>query len=143
MKNEMNIREWLKARDRMCNDQERCHDCPASYYCKGYKDIPEEVIDIVEQWAAEHPEETLKPVGSGIYFDPKHRIVGDEYTDVYTVQITYCGAHKHERNEDGMRKAGENIINIIRPLLANADDVRCVRAQQFITKSHEVECEDN
>lgn len=136
MKKELTIREWLKARDRMCNDQERCHDCPASYYCKGYKDIPEEVIDIVEQWATEHPEETLEQIGDGIFFDPKHRLVPDEVVQVFTFEAT-----KISPKEDGpewMDYAKEYYADVIRDRLG-FDDVRCIRVQQFITKAHEEE----
>lgn len=125
MKKEMNIREWLKARDRMCNDQERCHDCPASYYCKGYKDIPEEVIDIVEQWAAEHPE-------------PKRtRLEADETVNVFTIEVTRIGHCEYSQDEKEM--AGRTLAYLIRSNIPSVDDAVCIRAQQFITKSHEEE----
>lgn len=59
--------EFIKQRNRMCvyynNMPEGCYACPAfnaAYHndCKISTDNPKHLVEIVERWAKEHPEET-------------------------------------------------------------------------------------
>lgn len=86
-----------------------------------------------------HPEETLEPLGNNIYFDPKHRIVPEEIVRVFTVEITQIGATEH--TEEYLKSIGQAIADefAAKAYPFNIDNVRCIRAQQFITKCHEEE----
>ncbi len=125
MKKELTIREWLKARDRMCASVEKCRECPAEYWCTGYKDTPEGLLDAVEQWATEHPEQK------------RTMLVPDETVTVFTIEVTTIG--RYEYSQDEKQTAGRTFAKLIRSSIPSVDDAACVRTQQFITKAHEEE----
>ena len=145
MKHEMTAREFAIQFNRMCNAEKDCTRCPLGKakgwrLCRDYQIThPEETVSAVEKWAAKHPEETLEQVGDGIYLDPKHRIVADEVTRVYTLELTQVGVSERETGD--LMALGQDIANefAAKAYPYNVDDVRCIRAQQFITKSHEEE----
>lgn len=80
----MEAAEFIKQRNRMCvyynSMPEGCYACPAfnaAYHndCKISTDNPKHLVEIVEQWAREHPEESeheqQKPIqGTVGYIDP-------------------------------------------------------------------------
>ena len=55
----MDVVEYVKQRDRMCDYYVNCGDCPAGNYegCASLSEIPN-LVPIVEQWAKEHPVKT-------------------------------------------------------------------------------------
>lgn len=55
----MDVVEYVKQRERMCNYYIDCDDCPASILesCSSL-DNGFEIVEIVEQWAKEHPVKT-------------------------------------------------------------------------------------
>lgn len=55
----MDVVEYVKQRERMCNYYVNCNDCPAGYYegCSSFNGISK-LVPIVEQWAKEHPVKT-------------------------------------------------------------------------------------
>lgn len=55
----MDVIEFVKQRNRMCDYYIDCNDCPASYYdeCSSINVISK-LVPIVEQWAKEHPVKT-------------------------------------------------------------------------------------
>lgn len=142
-KHEMTAREFVKEEMRMCRTyfENGCYGCPLldnqGTWCRA--GLNERIVAIVEKWAAEHPEETFEQVGDNIYFDLKHRIVADEVTRVFTVEITQIGATEH--NEEYLKSIGQAIAEefAAKAYPFNIDNVRCIRAQQFITKCHEEE----
>ena len=144
----MNAIEFLKAQVRFCDSYRECDKCPLRDLadahdlgsCHGLDArYPEELVAIVEKWAAEHPEETLEQVGDGIYFDPMHRIVADEVVRVFTLEVTTVG--EKEYNDKMLMECGRNIADEFAESAYpyRVDEARCIRAQQFITKSHEEE----
>ena len=147
MKHEMTAREYAYQRARVCKMAHGCVRCPLGVaalrenkICAEFqRDYPEEAVRLIEEWAAEHPEETLEPLGDNIYFDPKHRIVADEVVRVFTVEITQVG--ETEYTEEYLKCLGQAIADefAAKAYPYNIDDVKCVRAQQFITKCHEEE----
>ena len=52
--------EFLRNYDRMCSTIDKCSECPAVNMkcCELYTDEQEKLVEIVEKWAKEHPEET-------------------------------------------------------------------------------------
>ena len=52
--------EFFKNYNRMCSTIDKCSECPAVNMkcCELTTDEPEKLVEIVEQWAKEHPEET-------------------------------------------------------------------------------------
>ena len=55
----MDVVEYVKQRDRMCDYYVNCDDCPAGNYegCSSLNEIPN-LVPIVEQWVKEHPAKT-------------------------------------------------------------------------------------
>ena len=130
-KHDMTAREFLKAKDRMCNYvRGACGLCPFCSECGS--ELSEYGIAIVEKWAAEHPEP--KPT----------MFVPDEITRVTTIEMTqivpkhFLDAIGHRELakdeladfEDGFR---EYLMQFYRP-----DDLH-IKVQQFVTKCHEEE----
>ena len=62
----MDAVEYLKMRKRMCDNNLDCADCPLYSYnieksgrCVEFEEEhPEQIVEIVEKWAAEHPIKT-------------------------------------------------------------------------------------
>ena len=56
----MEALEFLRNYDRMCSTIDKCSECPAVNMkcCELYTDEQAKLVEIVEQWAKEHPEET-------------------------------------------------------------------------------------
>ena len=56
----MEALEFLRNYDRMCSTIDKCSECPAVNMkcCELYTDEQEKLVEIVEKWAKEHPEET-------------------------------------------------------------------------------------
>ena len=52
--------EFLRNYNRMCSTIDKCSECPAVNMkcCELYTDEQAKLVEIVEQWAKEHPEET-------------------------------------------------------------------------------------
>lgn len=55
----MEALEFLRNYDRMCSTIDKCSECPAVNMkcCELYTDEQAKLVEIVEQWAKEHPEE--------------------------------------------------------------------------------------
>ena len=55
----MDVVEYVKQRNRMCDYYVNCNDCPAGYYegCSSLNGISK-LVPIVEQWAKEHSVKT-------------------------------------------------------------------------------------
>lgn len=55
----MDVVEYVKQRERMCEHYVHCGDCPVGDYqgCACLNEIPN-LVPIVEQWAKEHPVKT-------------------------------------------------------------------------------------
>lgn len=139
----MNTKELFdlfKARERMCKSID-CEDCPARFAVCRFDscddiDALDRLIRTIEEWDAAHP--ALEEVGKGIYYDPKHRIVPDEITRVYTLEVTYVDKGNCVWGGEKMKEWREIIVpTLIDNAFPNADDVKCVKIQQFITKAHE------
>ena len=154
MKYEMTAREYAKQRARLCKDRKYCSGCPLfkaaqennlENGCAGLQlEYPDEAVRLVAEWAAAHPEETLEPLGDNIYFDPKHRIVPEEIVQVFTVEITSILRRGTDFTKAELVERARNVENAISDIAVHAgylrpDDVKCIRAQQFITKCHEEE----
>ena len=131
MKHEMTAREFLKAKDRMCNYvRGACGLCP--FYSECGSDLSEYGIAIVEKWAAKHPEP--KPT----------MFVPDEITRVTTIEMTqivpdhFLDAIGHrELTEDEIEKLEDGIRELFK-LNYSPDDLH-IKVQQFVTKCHEEE----
>ena len=56
----MEALEFLRNYDRMCSAIDKCSECPAVNMkcCELYTDEQAKLVEIVEKWAKEHPEET-------------------------------------------------------------------------------------
>ena len=56
----MEALEFLRNYDRMCSTIDKCSECPAVNMkcCELYTDEQAKLVEIVEKWAKEHPEET-------------------------------------------------------------------------------------
>lgn len=64
----MDVVEYLKEAMRMCDTTKDCEECPfhnlnatfPCHSCPGHLDVanPEKAVEIVENWAAEHPKKT-------------------------------------------------------------------------------------
>ena len=56
----MEALEFLRNYDRMCSTIDKCSECPAVNMkcCELYTDEQTKLVEIVEKWAKEHPEET-------------------------------------------------------------------------------------
>ena len=78
----MDAIEYLKAAKRMCKSYEKCEDCPLVYTgtafpCKGVDFSPEiaapqNLVDIIEKWAAEHPGKTRQSEFLKMFPNPKY-----------------------------------------------------------------------
>lgn len=131
--------DLIKTRRRIC-DTLMCDDCPLHDVvcnlnaCDDIEDL-NRLISKVKEWDAAHP--ALEPLGDNIYFDSKHKIVADEVMRVYTIELTQIGECERERGH--LMTIGKDIANefAAKAYPYNVDDVKCVRAQQFITKCHE------
>lgn len=141
----MNTKELfdlIEARNRMCDSMEGCSICPllgapcdfAS--CRDIDDL-DRIIRTVKEWDAAHP--VLEEVGKGIYYDPKNRIVPDEITRVYTIEVTYVIKDGHVHDEEITKQWRKAIAPDLIDRFPEADDVKCVKVQQLITKCHEEE----
>ena len=68
--------------------------------------------------------------------------VADEMTNVYTFEVTYVdSAGATERTEEEKRLQMEHLEHLLKEsgYFPNADDIKCVGMQQFMTKKHEEE----
>lgn len=145
----MNTKELfdlIKARKRMCESQPTCLRCPLRFtVCRLDSDLEdiddlERMIRTVKEWDAAHP--ALEEVGKGIYYDPKHRIVPDEITRVYTIELTVVSAnYPVELTADDLKEFGNDAATAILrdEYFDYVVDARCIRTQQFVTKCHEEE----
>lgn len=128
-KHEMTAREYLRAQKRMCNYvRAACDVCPFCSECGN--DISERGIEVVEQWAAAHPE-------------PKPTIfVPDEIVRITTIEMTQVVPKEFIEaigNQEFTQKEIEGFRSALRELFKNRydpDDIH-VKIQQFITKGHE------
>lgn len=138
--------DLIKARRRMCRSME-CDDCPLHFVTCCFDGNLEDIDDLdriirtVKEWDAAHP--VLEPLGDNIYFDPKHRIVPDEITRVYTIEVTYVEkggrVWGEEKMKDWRKDVAPQWLKWIGKAFAGADDVKCAKVQQFVTKCHEEE----
>ena len=135
-KHEMTAREFIKERRRLCNASDCDRSCPIFQECGNY-DITERCVDIVEKWAERHPETLLVPVGDGIYFDPKHRIVPDEMTRAMTVVFTFNN-YEEELSPEELKEYGARFERELKWHMS-ADDIHVIDVKQFVTKCHEEE----
>lgn len=97
---DMDAMEFIRERNRMCKHFRGCNQCPADgMICStiwGIHDA-EKLVQVVEQWAAEHPRKTRQSVfleqwpnarrdsGGGVYICPKFLDVDISCTDDETV----------------------------------------------------------
>ena len=97
-------------------------------------------ISIAANYAAKYPNDaTHEPLDKNIYYDPKHRIVADEMTRVFTFEVSISDTASEVTNEELQRYGRHLAESLADEDLYCADSVRCIREQQFITKSHEEE----
>lgn len=146
----MNTKELfglIRIKERMCNSTGGCQNCPLHFatcrfdYCDDFDDL-DRLIRTVKEWDAAHP--VLEEVGDNIYFDPKHRIVPDEVMRVFTIEVTYADKGDCVWSGEKIKKWREIVVpTLIDGAFPNADDVKCVKVQQFVTKAHEEGEEDN
>lgn len=63
----MDAVKFIKEKVRMCNIQDMCSDCPIGSIKGGHHvsclgwiyDYPEQAVELVEKWSAEHPRKTM------------------------------------------------------------------------------------
>lgn len=72
----MDVVEYVKQRNRMCDYYVNCNDCPAGDYqeCSSLNGITK-LVPIVEQWAKEHPVKTRQSEFLKMYPDAE---IGDD-----------------------------------------------------------------
>ena len=134
----MEARTFMELYSRICLKASGCDGCPIHDACmnnRPYMDTKMVLVEAVEKWAEEHPDALFEQVGDGIYLDPYHRIIADEAVRVYTLEFTVIDDGGEARD---MKGAGDLLARNVKNVFG-ADDVRCIRAQQLITKCHEEE----
>ena len=93
----MDAVEFLKGFDRMCEAYDKdgfCKNCPAYEYncCTNFNGQENDVVQIVEQWAKEHPVKTRQSEFLKMF--PEASILGDEYLNICPAQISSEGRDK-------------------------------------------------
>lgn len=83
----MDVVEYVKQRNRMCNYYVNCSECPVGQYkvCASIVGIPK-LIPIIEQWAKEHPVKTRQSEFLKIF--PEASMLNDEYLNICPAQIS-------------------------------------------------------
>ena len=83
----MDVVEYVKQRNRMCDYYTNCDDCPVVGYegCSSLNSIPK-LVPIVEKWAKEHPVKTRQSELLKLF--PEASILYDEYLNICPAQIS-------------------------------------------------------
>lgn len=133
--------DLIRIKERMCNSTGDCQNCPLHFatcrfdYCEDIDDL-DRLIRTIKEWDAAHP--ALEEVGKGIYYDPKHRIVPDEITRVFTIEVTCVHKDGSEWGEETIKRWRKVVVpQWLNGVFPSADDVKCVKIQQFVTRCHE------
>ena len=94
----MDVVEYVKQRERMCNYYANCDECPAGNYegCSSLNGILK-LVPIVEQWAKEHPVKTRQSEFLKQY--PDAEIGNDGYPSIAPCQL-YAGLIHSESQKD-------------------------------------------
>lgn len=124
------ITDFLGKVGRMCDSYDCC-DCPLEKRpsCNIANPVTwDYIFDEVEQWDKAHPA-------------PKHTLyIPDEIVNEVTFEATYVDKAGVLLSEEGEKERMKLLEGLVKPALPNADSVRCVKIQQFVTKGHEEEC---
>ena len=105
----MDAVEYLKAANRMC-DEHFCNDCPLGdleYQCpvritSAESEIMDKVVEIVEQWAKDHPVKTRQSEFLKMFPNAKRGIDGILCIDPCKIDITceeVCEISKNDCDE--------------------------------------------
>ena len=91
----MDVVEYVKQRERMCNYYANCDECPAGNYdgCSSLNGVFK-LVPIVEQWAKEHPVKTRQSEFLKQY--PDAEIGDDGYPSVAPCQLYKDMKEKNE-----------------------------------------------
>lgn len=121
------ITDFLGKVGRMCDSYDCC-DCPLEKHpsCNVMNPVTwDYIFEEVERWAQEHPKQ--KPT----------LLIPDEIVNEVTFEATYVDKAGVLLSEEGKAERMQLLEELVKPALANADSVRCVKIQQFVTKGHE------
>ena len=130
MKHEMTAREYVRTAKRICQASYSCNtNCPLYNECGS--DLTERGIKIAEKWLEHHPEHAPR----------KTVLVPDEIVNELTFEATYVDKRGVELSPEAKEMRMGFYTDLVREALPNADSVRCVRLQQFVTKAHEEDAE--
>lgn len=118
----------MKISNMMCGKYGICKKCPLQNLdCK-----------FCESTDAKELAETLR-----VIFEWEHDhavLIPDEVVNEVTFEATYVDKAGVLLSEEGKAERMKLLEELVKHALPQADNVRCVKIQQFITKGHEEEC---
>lgn len=123
-----NIVRAVRLRNEICGKHSFCPTCPLrNVTCRLFE--------------ARNGEELLETLRA-IWEEERKRTVyiPDEIVNEVTFEATYVDKAGVLLSEEGKAERMQLLEELVKPALANADSVRCVKIQQFVTKGHEEEC---